>query len=132
MCEEWHKFSAFKRWYAEHYVAGWELDKDLLSADKVYSPATCLFIPQWLNKFMTSFEQKKGRDLPTGVTRRNTYYRARGQHPFKGEQQIGCYPTIEEARAAYLKHKRSVITELRPELDAIDKRIYHILFTRIK
>lgn len=78
------------------------MDKDMLAAgSKIYSPATCIFIPQWLNKFMTSFEQKEGRELPTGVYRRNAYYRARGRHPFKEEVQI------EEAREAYLRHHRA-------------------------
>ena len=70
---------------------------------------------------MTSFEQKEGRELPTGVYRRNAYYRARGRHP-----------TIEEAREAYLRHKRAVLQELRPQLDAIDTRIYHNLLSKLQ
>ena len=109
------------------------MDKDVLAdGSKVYSPATCVFIPQWLNKFMTSFKQKEGRELPTGVYRRNTYYRARGRHPFKGEIQIGYFPTIEEAREAYLRHKRTVLQELRPQLDAIDTRIYPNMLSKLK
>ena len=133
VCEEWHSFSAFKQWFLTNYKEGWDLDKDVLANDsKVYSPATCVFIPQWLNKFMTSFKQKEGRELPTGVYRRNTYYRARGRHPFKGEIQIGYFPTIEEAREAYLRHKRTVLQELRPQLDAIDTRIYPNMLSKLK
>lgn len=54
---------AFKQWFLTNYKEGW----DVLADD---SPATCVFIPQWL----TSFKQKEGRELPTGVYRRNTYY----------------------------------------------------------
>lgn len=87
----------------------------LADDSKVYSPATCVFIPQWLNKFMTSFKQKEGRELPTG-----------------GEIQIGYFPTIEEAREAYLRHKRTVLQELRPQLDAIDTRIYPNMLSKLK
>ena len=133
VCPEWHDFKVFNTWFEAHYVEGFDLDKDILSEGcKIYSPATCIFIPQWLNKFMTSFEQKEGRELPTGVYRRNAYYRARGRHPFKGEVQIGYFPTIEEAREAYLRHKRAVLQELRPQLDAIDTRIYHNLLSKLK
>lgn len=99
---------AFKQWFLTNY-------KDMLAAgSKIYSPATCIFIPQ------------EGRELPTGV------YRARGRHPFKGEVQIGYFPTIEEAREAYLRHKRAVLQELRPQLDAIDTRIYHNLLSKLQ
>ena len=28
VCEEWRYFSNFKRWFSQHYVDGWALDKE--------------------------------------------------------------------------------------------------------
>ena len=49
LCEEWRAFSAFKQWFLTNYKEG------------------------WLNKFMTSFEQKEGRELPTGASTTTCY-----------------------------------------------------------
>ena len=50
VCDEWHTFSNFKRWFQSNYIDGWELDKDILSINnKVYSPQTCCFVPRELN-----------------------------------------------------------------------------------
>jgi len=51
ICEEWRYFSNFKRWFDEHYVEGWCLDKDILfKGNKLYSSSTCCFVPQDINK----------------------------------------------------------------------------------
>ena len=45
VCEEWHNFQTFVKWYEENYIEGFHLDKDLLSkGNKIYSPETCCFI----------------------------------------------------------------------------------------
>lgn len=56
VCFEWLKFSNFRKWYLEmNPPAGFELDKDILIRGcKHYSPATCAFIPNWLNLTLRS------------------------------------------------------------------------------
>lgn len=50
VCEEWHNFITFAKWYIENNIDGWCLDKDLFSSsDKRYSPSTCCFIPRIIN-----------------------------------------------------------------------------------
>lgn len=50
VCEEWKYLSNFKKWYDEHYVEGWHLDKDILmQGNKFYSPETCCFVPFEIN-----------------------------------------------------------------------------------
>lgn len=54
VCIEWHNFQNFAKWYEENYyeVEGEriELDKDILySGNKIYSPLTCVFVPQDIN-----------------------------------------------------------------------------------
>ena len=51
--KRWHSFVAFREWaLSQPQWEGLHLDKDLLvPGNKVYSPETCLFIPQSVNKF---------------------------------------------------------------------------------
>ena len=53
VCEEWASFSSFHSWWKENQVDGWQVDKDLLTDLKMYSPTTCIFIPKWLNSFIS-------------------------------------------------------------------------------
>lgn len=54
VCEEWHNFQNFAKWMDENYnietMLGFELDKDIIcSVCKLYSPATCCFVPREIN-----------------------------------------------------------------------------------
>lgn len=71
ICEEWLTYSNFKKWFDEHYVEGWQIDKDLFSLDeKIYSPQTCCFLPNVLNcMFRSRTSARKDLDLPKGVYR---------------------------------------------------------------
>lgn len=55
VCEEWHNFQNFAEWFynKSNYKEEWQLDKDILSTkDRIYSPKTCSFIPQEINKLL--------------------------------------------------------------------------------
>lgn len=132
VCADWHDFEVFEKWFDTHYREGYELDKDLLAGDtRCYCPERCVFVPQWLNKFLTSSGQKD-RALPTGVSLSNERYKARVRHPFKGQEHVGYFNSIEEARNAYLARKCEILSELRPHLDAIDLRLYNAVLTKIQ
>ena len=48
---EWLIYSTFKKWFDANYISDYQLDKDLLvKGNKVYSPETCCFVPQEINK----------------------------------------------------------------------------------
>jgi hypothetical protein len=54
VCEEWHNFQNFAKWFNENYyeVHGelMTLDKDILvHNNKIYSPQTCLIVPNSIN-----------------------------------------------------------------------------------
>lgn len=55
---DWLNFQVFAKWMNKYYSKDelkYDLDKDLKSGEsKVYSSETCMFIPQSLNKFMSS------------------------------------------------------------------------------
>ena len=45
VAKEWHNFQVFAKWFDEHSIAGYELDKDIkVKGNKVYGPDTCTFV----------------------------------------------------------------------------------------
>jgi len=58
VCEEWHNFQNFAKWYYLKYPRSGdfpEIDKDLKSGHKKeYSPSTCIFVTKKLNSFMSN------------------------------------------------------------------------------
>lgn len=147
VCDEWLTFSNFKKWMETQKWEGRALDKDfLVEGNKVYSPSTCVFIPQALNNFILSNTIKR-RKYPFGVSYRNKNHVMRNKHKKcfiarchnqTGESLfLGYYYTQEDAHKAFLKNKlqlcKSYIEEFKEEplilkgLSRIkDKIQYHI------
>ena len=47
VCDEWHNFQVFAKWFDENHVYGLHLDKDVkIKGNKVYSPEACMFVSQ--------------------------------------------------------------------------------------
>lgn len=111
VCDEWYKASNFKQWYDEHYNGG-HLDKDLLGDGKLYSPETCCFVPQWLNNLLYNRCESRTRDLPQGVSRYRTHYRAQTSIDGK-RKKIGTFKTPEDAFKAYAAAKRVYVESKR-------------------
>lgn len=45
VCEEWHDFQNYAKWFCENYMPECDVDKDILfESNKIYSPATCKFV----------------------------------------------------------------------------------------
>lgn len=75
-CNEWLLFTTFARWFKQNYIAGYQLDKDILVKDnKVYSPQTCVFVPPEINNFIVLSGSTRGI-LPLGVSMDGTSFRA--------------------------------------------------------
>ena len=126
VCDEWHKFSKFRLWWLEHQVDGYQLDKDLLSDGKLYSPETCLFVPQWLNAFIIDRRADRGA-WPIGVyfNNRDSRFQAQCSNPFtKKNEFLGYFSTPEAAHLAWRTRKLELALELKPKMDSIDQRIY--------
>ncbi len=129
VCEEWKLASTFKEWYDNHYVEGWDLDKDYLSPEgsKLYSPETCVFIPHILNTFII------GSDKPyvgSSRTKRGTY-RAMCKDPIASKYEyLGEYKTPEEAHEAWKARKHIHANRLADEYTGIvDQRVIERLKT---
>ena len=87
VCNQWHNFQNFAEWFENNYyeIPGeiMDLDKDILvEGNKVYSPDTCVIIPQFLNKIFNHTKNKKS-GLPLGVKKnsvnRYTAYCSQGR-----------------------------------------------------
>lgn len=107
MCAEWYSYCAFMEWairQPEFYFKDYELDKDLLAngKEKQYSPATCCFIPAEINAFLASNSRHKNRDLPIGVCRVKSKFRASC-----AGVNLGTFDTAKAAYAAYRKCKQA-------------------------
>ena len=115
VCEEWHNFQNFAKWYTSNsYNIGKErlhLDKDIkYYGNKIYSPYHCILVPQSIN------EQFK-ECYHFGQTNNNLPYTVRSTNNGKYESyhrgiSLGTFNTIDEACEAYVLSKKTYINEL--------------------
>ena len=113
VCEEWLLFSNFKKWHDNNYIDGYQLDKDIIiKGNKIYSPETCCFIPEELNKLFTKSNISRG-NLPIGVckkTKSNKYFSTVMIN--KNKKHLGSFKTIKEAFNTYKLAKETQIQKL--------------------
>lgn len=110
-CVEWHTLSNFKTFFDENYIEGYVLDKDILvKGNKVYSPETCCFVPQEINKLFITHNRNRG-PYPLGVRKDGLSYRAQ-LNIGSIKKGLGSFPTPESAFLAYKKAKEQYIKEL--------------------
>ena len=136
VCEEWHNFQNFAKWYEENYyeIKGqrMELDKDILyKGNKIYSSSNCIFVPQRINSLLINCKSTRG-DLPIGVTYHNNKFYVRCSILDGNKRKrvsLGYYNTIEEAFQTYKNFKEKYIKEVAEEYkDLIPNRLYRALY----
>lgn len=134
VCKEWHSFSVFRAWWLDNHQDGLNLDKDLLVVgNREYSHRSCLYIPQWLNKFTIDSGAARG-ELPIGVSfcKQTGLYQSHCCNQITGKRhKLGLFNTPEAAHEAWRRYKLSLADQLKPEMDAIDQRIYPNVVTII-
>lgn len=109
VCEEWHLFSNFKAWMETQDWEGKQLDKDILVfGNKTYSPSTCCFVSNFVNTFVS--ENGRG-DLPAGVVREKTLFRARVRYNGK-LKSLGYFKSAKDAHIAWVKSKLDMLPEI--------------------
>ena len=112
VCEHWHNFQNFAKWFENNYIEGFVLDKDILfKGNKLYSPETCCFVPVEINALLIKADSKRG-DYPIGVVKvKSGKYVAR--IGIEGSMlNKGTFNTPEEAFQAYKVAKEERISEL--------------------
>lgn len=130
VCDEWKLYSNFKKFYDDNCKNDtFHLDKDILvQGNKIYSPNTCLFVPEEINETMTS-EWSDNKSLPVGVTMTKLgKFRARCCDGSKnGEKHLGVFDTPEEAFEAYKEAKLNRLKGLAEKYmksGDINKKVY--------
>lgn len=107
-----HDFQYFAEWYKNHKYSGlgYELDKDLLvQGNKTYSPDTCCFVPQELNKIINSYDAGRGEN-PRGVYFRKSKNKYIASMSINGKtHHLGCFDTASQAYAEYKRYKESYV-----------------------
>lgn len=120
VCEEWHRYSTFRKWYLENYIDGCDMDKDLLQhgiKNKIYSPETVVFLPREINCVLITNKRRRGK-FPIGVCKHdNTYYAYMniGHGEERKGKLIGSSTTAYGAFLLYKKEKEAYIKQLADE-----------------
>lgn len=126
VCDEWLNFQVFGDWYEEHEYPVNErlhIDKDILfPKSNIYSPKTCLLVPQRINMLFVNLPNKRG--LPNGIIKHKNGYLSK----YNGKE-LGVYPTLEEAYEVYANVKENKIKEVADEYkNIIPKETYEALY----
>lgn len=119
VCDEWEKdYLKFKTWFEDQVskypndtIFNFEVDKDILvSGNKHYSPETCVVVPDFVNRFLTSRHNHRGT-YALGVSKEGNRVKFRSYISINGKRkQLGSYNTELEAHKAWLTAK---LNELR-------------------
>lgn len=109
ICNEWKSFSAFKKWFDENYIEGYEIDKDILGDGKLYSPNTCCFVPKSLNNTLINIRKTKGFSK---YGRKYAVFISRSSTKKTYKKYLGVFATEEDAFLAYKREKEAFIKEV--------------------
>lgn len=134
VCDEWRSFMSFRCWWIKNHVDGWSLDKDILSDSRVYSPDTCIYVPQWLNTFTIDCLSSRGA-YPVGACKRKHLDRFMSscRNPETGNSEyLGDFSSAIDAHRAWINRKLEIAASLKGEMDCIDQRIYKRVVEIIK
>ena len=113
--DSWLSLSNFNVWYDANYIAGFELDKDILiPGNKMYGPETCAFVPGALNRILYVNTSKTGI-MPPGITahkkRKHILYQASCQTG-DGGRVCKSSRSLTDMQLWYAATKRNVIKEV--------------------
>lgn len=130
VCEEWLNFQNFATWYIDNYYVVENqtmcLDKDILyKGNKIYSPDTCIFVPQEINTLFVKRNKSRGK-YPIGVyySKEKNKYRS-----MLGKTHLGYFDTPEGAFNVYKKAKERHIKEIADKYKCdIPKKLYEAMY----
>ena len=145
VCEEWHNFQNFAKWYEENYYEINNdfmcLDKDILyKNNKMYSPKNCIIVPNRINVLFTKSDIKRG-EYPIGVTlyydKKYGYKKLQSKCSVLNEENkkyikhLGCFPLDRPFQAfyCYKQFKENYIKQIADEYkNLIPKELYDALY----
>lgn len=126
VCEEWHCFHRFADWYENNKYeceGRLHIDKDILfPGNKLYSPNTCLLIPQRINMLFVNKSNKW--KLPNGINKTST---CKFTSTYNG-CHLGTFNTLDEAYMQYSIKKENTIKRIANEFrSVIPDKVYQAL-----
>lgn len=115
VCDEWHSLQNFVPWFLDNYPykEGFALDSDIFRKGdrKIYSPDTCVFIPQDINKFFGAMNENRG-EWPVGVSQdKYGMFTASVHHADDYRNETG-FKDPDSAFLWYKKHKEDYLRGL--------------------
>jgi hypothetical protein len=137
VCDAWLNFQNYAEWYDKNYyeIDGYrtDLDKDILQkGNKVYSPDTCVFVPQFINTLFLKRESQRG-SLPIGVkicSNNKKKFEAQCRNNTGKRIYLGLYDTPKEAFQSYKTFKENLIKDTAKEYKGgIPNTLYNAMVT---
>lgn len=132
VCNEWMNFQNFAKWYYENeYPCNNEplcVDKDILiHGNKIYSPDTCILVPQRINLLFIK-ELKRRGDLPIGVQKHTNGGYTSLLSTYEGKKYLGYFYDTNLAFATYKKAKEKYIKEVADSYkNIIPQKVYEAI-----
>lgn len=106
--EPWLDYQNFAEWFYSNKYSniGYQLDKDLLLPNnKVYSPETCCFVPQEINKLLIDSKSARSKN-PQGVSFNKPMGKYFASMKVDGKKQhLGYFDCQQEAYDVYKSNK---------------------------
>lgn len=128
--EKWYNFQNFAEWFYKNKKKDWELDKDIICnikniSPKIYSEDTCIFIPPYINGFLSTDRPSVGV-YPFIDEDCITKYKAKIGSNYK-EYDLGIYNSFKEAKIAYAKKKKELWINLLNEYkEDLGEELYNL------
>jgi len=110
-------------------LSGWQLDKDILQkGNKLYSKATCCFVPAEVNMLLTKCDNSRGK-YPVGVYFHKASGKFMAQLAINGKRKfLGLFTTPEEAFQVYKLAKEAYIKVVAHKWKhLLDERVFQAL-----
>lgn len=109
-CDDWLYFMSFRDWMIGQDWKSKQLDKDIIKAgNKLYSPDTCIFVSNALNKLLIDHAARRGK-FPIGVCYNKRIKKYQSSIKINGNQKhLGYFNTPEEASEVYREEKYNEI-----------------------
>jgi hypothetical protein len=134
VCEEWHNFQNFGKWYDENYYevdrGRMHLDKDILNKyNKIYSPENCVFVPHTINCLFVNRKVDRG-EYPLGVC----WYKKTNKfcttcNDINKSKYLGSFNTVDEAFNTYKIYKEKLIKQIAEEYkNKIPQKLYNAMY----
>lgn len=135
VCDKWLCFQNFAEWYTRHYyeIPGevMHLDKDILiHGNKIYSPETCLIVPDVINLLFVKSDKTRGNTLiGTSELKENRVKSFMGSCSYNNKSCNEYFKYEHNAFLWYKLNKELVIQSIANEYKQyLPKEVYNALY----